>query len=85
MAKKKSKNEEWITRSETVWIARDKNYKDLFLYTHEPVQATLVDEFTNIEGGCYRISPLWFSDLVFENSPVKVEMKVRMLVPKEGF
>lgn len=83
--RRKSKNEEWVTRSETMWLARDKNYKDLFLYTHEPVQATLVDEFTNIEGERFRISPLLFDELIFENSPVKVEMKVKMLVPKEGY
>ena len=84
--RKKGKNEEWATRKMDMWIARDKDYSKLYMYTEEP-DPTLWDEFTHprYDGERIQLPFTMFDEIVFENSPVKVEMKMKFLVPKEGY
>ena len=86
MAKKKGKNEEWVTRKMEMWVARDKDYKGLHLFPEQPVE-TLWGEFVpqHYDGERITLPPLMFDEIIFENSPVKIEMKMKVLVPKEGF
>lgn len=86
MAKKKGKNEEWVTRKMEMWVARDKDYKGLHLFSEQPVE-TLWGEFVpqHYEEERVPLPFLWFDDIVFENSPVKIEMRMKILVPKEGY
>lgn len=77
------KNTETVERKVTMWVARETDYKELYLYTHEPIKNEIFNYFICNEGEKMRISPLLFDEVVFENSPVKMEIKMKIKKPKQ--
>lgn len=60
-----------------LWIARDKDTNELWLYRHRPILdvGMYTADFSSANSSSFEIPTEWFPEVTFENSPMEIEMK----------
>lgn len=64
-----------------LWIARDKDSNELWLYDKKPLINEINEEQykPNLDGGgicCIELLDKWFLEVTFENSPRKIKIEL---------
>lgn len=63
-----------------LWIARDKDSNELYLYKHKPLlNEEQYQPNLDKEGWvCLEVPSSWFPEVTFENSPMEIELNLIM-------
>lgn len=63
-----------------LWIARDKDSNELYLYNHKPLLNENEEQYQpNLDKNdwvCLEVISSWFPEVTFENSPMQIELKL---------